>query len=62
MLLTEYPPDLLNKFADFLLNKIQKVKEQFQEQDIYKSYHRKCTKFTSFVSLEKMKSSASSKI
>ena len=59
---TESPPDLPNKFADFFLNKLQKIKEQFQGQDIHKSYHRKCTKFTSFVPLEKIKSSASSKI
>ena len=29
------------------------MKEKFQEQDIHKSYHRKCTKFTTFVPLEK---------
>ena len=50
---TESTSDLPNTFADFFLNKIQKTKEQFQDTDTHKSYHRKCTKFTSFVPLEK---------
>ena len=50
---TESQPDLPNKFADFFLNKIQKVKEQFHDPNTHKSYHRKCTKFTTFVPLEK---------
>ena len=50
---TESPPDLPNRFGDFFLNKIhKKIEEWFQEQDINKSYHRKCTKFTSFGPLE----------
>ena len=52
---TESASDLQNEFVDFFLNKIQKIKEQFQDLDTHKSYHRKCTKFTSFVPLEKMK-------
>ena len=50
---TESPSDLPNKFADFFLNKIEKIREQFHDQNIHKSYHRKCPKFTSFVPLEK---------
>ena len=30
---TESPSDLPNKFADFLLNKIEKIREQFQDQN-----------------------------
>ena len=59
MPLTDSPSDLPNKFADFFLNKIQKIQEQFQDPNTHNSYHRKCTKFTSFVPLEKMKYSAS---
>ena len=50
---TESPSDLPNKFADFFLNKMVKIKEQFHGPNIHKSYHRKCTKFTSYVPLEK---------
>ena len=49
----ESPSDLPNKVADFFLNKIEKIREQFHDQNIRKSYHRKCTKFASFVALEK---------
>ena len=51
---TESPSDLPNKFADFFLNKIEKIKEQFHDPYIHKSCHRKYTKFTSFVPLEKV--------
>ena len=50
---TESPSDLPNKFADFFLNKIEKIREQFHDQNTHKSYHRKCTKLTSFVPLER---------
>ena len=51
--LTESPSDLPSKFADFFLNKIQKIKEQFHDPNTHKSYQKKCTKFSSFVPLEK---------
>ena len=50
---TESPSDLPYKFADFFLNKIEKIKEQFHDPNIQKSYYRKCTKFTNYVPLEK---------
>ena len=37
---TESPSDLPNKFEDFFLNKIQRIKEQFQDPDTHKSYDR----------------------
>ena len=49
----ESPSDLPNKFADFFLNKLEKIKEHFHDPNIHRSYYRKCTKFTSFVPLEK---------
>ena len=51
---TESLSDPPNKFADFCLNNIEKkIREQFHDQNTHKSYHRKCTKFTSFVPLER---------
>ena len=50
---TKSPSNLPNKFADFFLNKIQKIREQFHAPNTHKSYHRKCTKFTSYFPLEK---------
>ena len=50
---TESSSDLPNKFAHFFLNKIQKIKEQFHDPNTHNSYHRKCTKFTIFVPLER---------
>ena len=50
---TESPSELPNKFADFFLNKIEKIKEQFHDPKVHRSYHRKCTKFTSFMPLER---------
>ena len=50
---SESPSDLPNKFEDFFLNKTEKIREEFHDQNIHKSYHRKCTKFTRFVPLEK---------
>ena len=41
------------KLHIFSLNKILKIKTSFKEWDTKKTYHRKCTKFTSFVPLEK---------
>ena len=53
MLPTESPSDVPNIFADFFLNKIQKIREWFHGQSTRKSYHRKCSKFTGFLPLEK---------
>ena len=39
--------------TNFFLNKIQKIKKHCQEPDTHKSYHRKCSKYTSFAPLEK---------
>ena len=50
---TESPSDIPNIFADFFLNKIQKIREQFHGQSTKKSYHRKCSKITGFQPLEK---------
>ena len=52
---TKSPSDVPNIFADFLLNKIQKIREQFHGQSTKKSYLRKCSKFTGFLPLEKEK-------
>ena len=49
----ESPSDVPNIFADFFLNKIQKIREQFHGQSTKKSYHKKCSKFTGFLPLEK---------
>ena len=38
---TESPSNLPNKFADFFLNKIEKIKEQTRDQNTQKSYHKK---------------------
>ena len=50
---TESLSDVPNIFADFSLNKIQKFREQFHGQNTKKSYHRKCSKFTGILPLEK---------
>ena len=50
---TKSPSNLPNTFGDFFLNKIQKIKEEVHAPSTHKSYHRKCTKFTSYVPLEK---------
>ena len=50
---TESPSDVPDIFADFFLNKIQKIREQFHSQSTKKSYHRKCSKFTGFLPLVK---------
>ena len=50
---TESPSDIPNIFANFFLNKIQKIWESFHGQSTKKSYHRKCSKFTGFLPLEK---------
>ena len=50
---TESPSDVPNIFGDFFLNKIQKIREWFHGQSTKKSYHRKCSKFTGFLPLEK---------
>ena len=46
---TKSPSDLPDKFADFFFNKIMKIREQFHDADIVKTYHRKCTWFNSFL-------------
>ena len=49
----ESPSDVPSIFADFFLNKIQKIREQFHGQSTEKSYHRKCSNFTGFLPLER---------
>ena len=46
-------PDVPDIFADFFLNKIKKIREQFQNQSTKGKYSRKCSKITSFQSLDK---------
>ena len=53
MLPTETPSDLPDKFADFFLNKIRKIREQFHDVDTAKTYHRKCTSFNSFLPMDR---------
>ena len=50
---TESPSDLPDKFADFFLNKIEKIREEFHDQNTQKSYHRKFSSFTGFLPLDK---------
>ena len=50
---TEPPSDLPHKFADFFLNKIRKIREQFYNVDTVKIYHRKCTSFNSFLPMDR---------
>ena len=50
---TESPSDLPDKFTDFFFNKIRKIREQFHDADIVKTYHRKCTGFNSFLPMDK---------
>ena len=49
---TESPSDLPDKFADFF-NKIRKIREQFHDADIVKTYHWKCTGFNSFLPMDR---------
>ena len=49
MPLTEPPSNLPDKFADFFMNKIRKIREQFHDQNTQKIYHRKCTDFNAFL-------------
>ena len=51
MPLRESSSDLPDKFTDFFLNKIEKFREQFHDQNMQKSYYRKCSKFTGFLPL-----------
>ena len=53
MPLTESPSDLPDKCAYFFLNKIKKIREQFHDQNIQKSYHRKFSGFNSFLPLDR---------
>ena len=50
---TETPSDLSDKFADFFLNKIRKIREQFHDVDTVKTYHRNCTSFNSFLPMDR---------
>ena len=45
--------DVPDTFADFFLNKIEKIREQFQNQGTKKKYSKKCTKMTRFQLLDK---------
>ena len=53
MPLTKPTSDLPDKFADFFLNKIRKIREQFHDADTVKIYHRKCTSFNSFLPMDR---------
>ena len=53
MPLTDSPSNLPDKFADFFLNKIEKIREQFHDQNTQKSYHRKCSIFTGLRPLDR---------
>ena len=53
MLSTGSPSDVPDIFADFFLNNIQKIREQFHDQSTKGAYYRKCSKITSFWPLEK---------
>ena len=50
---TGSPSDVPDTFADFFLNKIKKIREQFQNQSTKAKYSRNCSKITSFQSLDK---------
>ena len=50
---TDCPSDLPDIFADFFLNKIEKIREEFPDQHTHNSYHRNCAAFTGFVPLER---------
>ena len=50
---TGSPSDVPDTFADFFLNKIKKIREQFQNNSTQGKYIRKCPKITSFWPLEK---------
>ena len=41
---TESPSDLPNKFTDFFLNKIEKIREQIHDQNTQMSYNREMLK------------------
>ena len=49
----ESPSDLPNEFTDFFLNKIEISREQFHDQNTQKPNHRKWSKFTGFLPLER---------
>ena len=53
MLPTEPSFNLPDKFADFFLNKIRKIREQFCNEKTQKIYHRKCTSFSAFLPMER---------
>ena len=50
---TESPSELADKCANFFLNKIEKIREQFHDQNTQRSYHRKCSSFTGFLPLNR---------
>ena len=50
---TRSPSNVPDTFAHFFLNKIKKIREQFHNQSTKGKYSRKCSKITSFWSLQK---------
>ena len=56
-MLTPPPPDcssheeLANKFADFFIDKIEKIRSQFQQSNLYKPPSWKCKNLTQFRSI-----------
>ena len=50
---TGSPSEVPDICADFFLNKIPKIREQFHNQGTKQKYYRKCSKITSFRPLEK---------
>ena len=59
---TGSPSDVPDTFADFFLNKIKKIREQFQNNRAHGKYIRSCPKITSFQPLEKRRYATSLKI
>ena len=49
----EPPSALPDKFADFFFNKIRKIREQFCNESMQKTYHRDCTSFDAFWPLDR---------
>ena len=50
---TGSPSDVPDTFADFFLNKIKKIREQFENNSAQGKYIRRCPKITGFRPLEK---------
>ena len=58
---TGCPSDVPDTFADFFLNKIKKIREQFQNHGTKGKYFRKCSKITSLQPLDKKETATSLK-